>query len=158
MTSRTARGSRSASSPLGWILPPLLLAATGLGAWLVTAGPPRMFGWVVGACAVLAVVWVLVSALFPGQPERTCPACERDTLVPASRESTAGVLCKACGFSDGEASSFLMAEEEGPLEPMVLARRRRRDDVEVRIHSWSAARSGDAPADEPAPRAAKVRR
>ena len=39
--------------------------------------------------------------------------------------STRGIRCTACGFRDPDASSFLMAEEEGPLEPTVLRERGR---------------------------------
>lgn len=120
----------------GWLVPPLLLGATAFGVWVVLAGPSGMFGWVVGALVVLALGWVLVSSLFPGSADRTCPACGRDTLVRLD-DSTRGVVCKACHHRDETASAFFLAEEEGALEPELLARRRRYRDEEVRIRPWT---------------------
>jgi hypothetical protein len=120
----------------GWFLPPLLLASTAFGVWVVLTGPAALFGWIVGALLALALGWVLVSSLFPGSADRTCPACGRDTLVRMD-ESTRGLVCKSCHFRDATSSSFLLAEEEGALEPELLARRRRHADQEVRIRPWT---------------------
>ena len=139
---------------LGWLVPPLLLASTGFAVWIVKTGPAGMFGWVVGGLVVLALGWILVSALFPGKADRTCPACGRDTVVRID-ESTRGLVCKACHYRDDNASSFFLAEEEGALEPELLARRRRLQKEPVRIRPWTgpdpATRRTDTDGDAPSP-------
>lgn len=133
-----ARTKRRPPSALGWILTPLLFLSTALGMWIVLANPAGLFGWVVGGIASLALIWVLVSALFPARADRTCPACGRDTLVRVSEASTEGLLCKACAWRDETQSSFLLAEEEGALEPLLLAKRRRRLAEEgLHIRPWT---------------------
>ena len=37
-----------------------------------------------------------------------------------------GLVCKSCGFEDPDQSAWLFAEDEGPIEPIVLAEKRRR--------------------------------
>ncbi len=56
-----------------------------------------------GLIALVApILWLLVSAMRPALPDRTCPSCNRESLrllVPGVRE---GVRCPACGFQDAE--------------------------------------------------------
>jgi hypothetical protein len=115
---------------LVWLAGPLCLAAVFLVAFLVLRvpdeGPGAWLGWALGAPAGLAVLWVLVSALHPAKPERTCPSCGEEGLVRLERDSTRGLACERCGHVDRAASSFLLAEAEGPLEPTVLRERRGR--------------------------------
>lgn len=113
----------------GWLLPPLLLSATLVAVFLVLRGPDELFLWALGAMFALASTWVLVSVFFPASVDRTCPACGAAGLERLDPETTRGVGCTRCGFRDPTASSFLMAEAEGPLEPTVLRERRARCTV-----------------------------
>ncbi len=150
--------SPARAHPAGWILPPFLLLATGLAVWIVLTGPSGLFGWVFGGLVVCALVWVVVSALFPAKADRNCPACGRDTLVRMEETSTEGVVCKACHWRNEEQSSFLLAEEEGAIEPLLLARRRRLRDANVRIQAWTGPSAAtrrsepDVPVEEPVER------
>jgi hypothetical protein len=110
----------------GWFVPPVLLLAVLLGAGIARRGPFSLFGLVLLALALVPALWVLVSALWPARAERRCPACGRDGLARASPRSTVGLVCRACGWRDDEASSWTLAEEEGPLEDVVLEQRGRR--------------------------------
>jgi hypothetical protein len=116
---------RSGSPRSAWLIAPLLLAATATGILLVLRGPDRYFGIALGSMLALAVLWILISVLFPARVERTCPSCGRESLRRLDPHTTRGVACDECGFVDPEQSSFLMAEEEGPLESIVMAERRR---------------------------------
>jgi hypothetical protein len=109
-----------------WLAPLAFLAAVGLGVWIVFARPLTLFGVVVAVLAAVPVVWVLVSALFPAKAERGCPACKADALARSDPMATHGLVCRACGWSDASASAWLLAEEEGPMEELVLAARGRR--------------------------------
>ena len=108
-----------------WCAPALFLAAVLLGVWIVLARPP-VFGVLLVLLALVPVGWVLVSALWPARADRTCPTCGADALVRADACATHGLACKACGWRDDSASAWLLAEEEGPLEELVLAERERR--------------------------------
>jgi hypothetical protein len=112
-------------SAAGGLLPLALLGAVGTAAWIVKARPLSWFTLVLIALAALPVVWVLVSALWPARAERGCPACGKDALARLAPESTVGLVCRACGWKDEGASAWLLAEEEGPLERIVLAERGR---------------------------------
>ena len=108
-----------------WCAPALFLAAVGLAVWIVFARPLSLFGVLLGCLAAVPVGWVLVSALFPGKAERRCPACGQDGLARLDARSTQGLVCRRCGWQDESASAWLLAEEEGPLEGIVLAQRGR---------------------------------
>jgi len=99
------------------------LLAIGGGLRVVLTGSADLFGWTIGAVLVVAVGWTLVSSLHPASADRKCPECGRLGLVRLDPRSTHGVTCGECGWSDAEQSSFLLAEEEGPLEPIILAER-----------------------------------
>jgi hypothetical protein len=106
-----------------WLVAPTLLAATATGILFVMRGPDRFFAYAVATLFALAVAWVLISVFFPAAPERTCPSCGRGTLRRLDARTLRGVACSACGFVDPEQSSFLMAEEEGSIESLVLSER-----------------------------------
>lgn len=118
----------------GWLVPPVALAAVALGVWLGLRRPPLLFALLAGAFLLVPVLWVLVSALWPGKADRRCPACGKDALRRLDPQATTGLLCTACGLRDESASAWLLAEEEGPpLEELVLAQRdgrRRRPGVD----------------------------
>jgi hypothetical protein len=123
MDRRTDR--RTAPAWLAWCAPALLLGAVLLAAWIVFARPFSLFGLVLGAVAAVPIGWVLVSALWPARAERRCPGCGADALARLDARATHGLVCRACGWRDESASAWLLAEEEGPLEEIVLAQRGR---------------------------------
>ena len=102
-----------------------MLSAAAAGLLFVWRGPDEVFGLVFGLVVALGIVWILISALLPGQAERTCPVCGGAGLERLDRETTRGLRCRLCRWQDESASSFLLAEEEGPLEDIVLRERRR---------------------------------
>jgi len=135
-----ARGGSEAATFLGapahsraaWLLPPLLIGAIGLGFWVLTQRPEGLFGLVFGGLVAVGLLWIVVSSLLPGKADRTCPSCGRKGLRRLDRSSTTGLRCAHCGWRDETASSFLLAEEEGPLEDLVLDRRdRKHEDREL---------------------------
>lgn len=106
-----------------WLLPLVLLAAIGLGGALIVWRPEWLTGAVIGLLLGAGVLWVAISALWPNRPDRHCPRCGEEALVRLDPETTMGLRCTACGFEDAGASSWFLAEEEGPLEHMVLRQR-----------------------------------
>lgn len=118
------RTSAPFSAPAAWLVAPTFMAATGTGILLVMRGPDRYFGLALATLFGLAIVWILISVFFPASVDRTCPACGREDLRRLDRDTTRGVICDTCGHVDSDQSSFLFAEEEGPLESIVLAERK----------------------------------
>ena len=123
---------RAADSPAaqrdgrgGWLVPPLMLAAIAAGLLFVFRGPDQIFGLCFGLVLALGILWIVVSALLPGRADRTCPSCGGAGLERLDPQSTHGVRCSLCAWQDETASSFLLAEEEGPLEDIVLRERGR---------------------------------
>jgi hypothetical protein len=110
---------------LAWCAPALFLGAVLLGAWIVFARPFSLFGGVLLALSCVPIGWVLVSALWPARAERRCPVCGGDTLVRLDARATHGLGCSTCSYRDESASAWLLAEEDGPLEEIVLAQRGR---------------------------------
>ncbi len=110
---------------LGALLPLVLLTAVIGGVVLVKLGPVHLFAGLVALGVVLGFGWILASAVLPAAPvDRTCPACGVvDGLRPAHEDTTRGVACRACGFRDEDASAWMIAEEDGPLESVVLRER-----------------------------------
>jgi hypothetical protein len=133
-------GATARQALAAWLTGPLLLAASGAALALVLRGPDALFGWAVGATLALALGWILVCALFPARPDRRCPRCGAEALERLDRGTTRGLVCRACDHRDAHASSFLLAEAEGPLEPLVLAQRGRR----VRSPARAAAKGARA--------------
>lgn len=121
---RTGTRGRGRAS-LIWLMGPLLLVVGIVAVILVTQGEAALFGWTIGVFFAVGLGWVLVSSLFPAEPDRTCPECSGETLVRIDPLSTRGIRCVSCGFRDEDASSFLMAEQEGSLEPAILMERGR---------------------------------
>jgi len=116
---------RRPSSALLWCAPASFLLAVGLGVAIVMHRPLGLFAGVLIALAAVPVGWVLASALWPARAERRCPACGKDALARLDPRTTHGLVCSACGHRDESASAWLLAEEEGPLEKIVLAERGR---------------------------------
>lgn len=113
-------------------LSPILLAATTCGVLLVLRGPDRWFGYAAATLLGIAVAWILVSVLHPARADRSCPQCKRPALERADPTRTLGVLCSACGRYDPQESSFLMAEEEGVIDTVVLHERGERARARLR--------------------------
>lgn len=115
---------------LAWLVAPACLTAVGAAAWVVLGADERSSARLLalGLCLAGAGVlgWVLVSVFYPARADRTCPRCGEQGLERLERESTRGVACRLCGHVDASASSFLIAESEGALEPVVLRERRER--------------------------------
>lgn len=110
---------------------PLLLAVVvGTGAVLArasaTGGGEALLGLVLGVLLVVPLVWIAVSTLWPARAERTCPGCGTDELRRIDPDATVGVVCARCGWRDEDRSAWHLAEEEGPLEHIVLEQRRER--------------------------------
>lgn len=118
--------TRMSEHRAAWLVLPLSMAAAAGGCWLALRHPAWLFPIVATAGAGLAFLWVFVSSLSPSLADRTCPECGAESLVRLDPDTTQGVRCTACGHRDGSASSFFLAEEEGPLEEIVLAERRSR--------------------------------
>ncbi len=105
----------------GWLVAPLCLTATVAAVLFIQRGPDHVFGAVFTGVLALGLAWILISSLFPGRADRSCPACGRQTLERLDRRSTRGVRCRACGLVDPHSSSFLLAEDEGAqLEDIAL--------------------------------------
>lgn len=117
--------SRSARA-LAWCYPLLLLGAAGAAAALVRGLPTWFAGALLIALCGGALCWVVASALWPARADRCCPGCGALQLVRVDARSARGLRCTACGWSDHEASAWMHAEEEGALEPIVLAERAHR--------------------------------
>jgi len=117
---------REPSPALAWCAPAFFLLAVAAGVAIVFRRPLSLFAGVLSALAAVPVGWVIVSALWPAKAERRCPACGKDALQRLDQRATHGLACRACGFRDESASAWLLAEEEGPLEEIVLAERGRK--------------------------------
>lgn len=118
--------TRSASERLAWALPLVLLGAVGGGVLVVRSGP----GWLGPAAIALLVgaglAWVAVSVFWPAAADRRCKECGEEALERLDPETTQGLRCRACGHVDAEATGWFLAEEEGPLEELVLLQRARK--------------------------------
>ncbi len=110
---------------LGFILPPILLGSVVLTASFLLASPPLMFGALTGAILLGGLLWILASSLWASKADRDCPECGRQKLVRLDPATTMGLSCSACGWKDESASSWYLAEEEGPLEQTVMKSRGR---------------------------------
>jgi hypothetical protein len=122
MRTTRSRASRAAD----WLVGPMLLCATVGAVSLVFRGPIGLFAIALACFGVLGVAWLLVCVFSSARADRTCPSCGRADLERLDPLSTRGVVCRTCGRFDREQSSFLMAEEEGPIEPIVMRERQRK--------------------------------
>lgn len=124
MSSTTTERTAAGLTP--FLLPLLLVGASAAGVAVVRAGP----GWILPVVLALlfgaGLVWIAASALWPAKADRRCPRCGSEALERMEPTTTDGVRCRACGHADPEATGWFLAEEEGPLEEIVLAARRRR--------------------------------
>jgi hypothetical protein len=122
---------------LAALVPALMLGAVAL-AFALIRGRPLEIARIFGLASLVAVLsWIVASVLWPGRSDRRCPSCGAEALVRRDPNTTVGIVCSRCGFVDEEASAWLLAEEEGPLERTVLeqrardSRRRRAPDVDI---------------------------
>jgi hypothetical protein len=123
VTTHTSRNSTLAS----WLIGPSALLAIGAGLAIVRQGPGWIVAGVLGLALGGAVLWVIVSALAPATPDKTCPSCGEDRLRRMDPATTRGVACESCDWSDESLSSFYLAEEDGaPIEAIVIAERDKR--------------------------------
>ena len=114
------------SAALAVLLPLVALGAVVVALSIVRRPPAGLFGWSIAILFGVSMLWILVSVLWPAHAERRCQKCGRSALVRLDPNTTHGVRCEACGFEDESQSSWLLAEEEGPLEDVVLASRKRK--------------------------------
>ncbi len=111
---------------LSLLIPTALLASACLPLLFILRRPMGMVGWVGGLALTVGLLWIVTSVLWPGRAERGCPECREERLERLDPDSTIGVRCAGCGWSDPTLSSWLLAEEEGkPLETTVLRSRNR---------------------------------
>ncbi len=118
---RLARGA--------WLTPVFVLAAVVAAFALIQHGPERLFAYALGVLFATGFLWIGISVFWPARADRECPTCGQTSLERLDPRTTQGLSCAACGWRDTAASSWFLAEEEGPLEGLVLrerAERRRR--------------------------------
>ena len=111
---------------LGWLVAPLCLLAAIAAGVVVIRGPLWIAGVGLGVVLGGGFVWILLSTFWPSKPDRKCPKCGRESLRALSEDTTRGVVCDDCGWSDETTSSFYMAEEtegDGSVETIVLRER-----------------------------------
>lgn len=119
---------RTAERHGGWlsfVLPAALLAGACLPLVFIVRRPVGLFGWVLGIGFTAVLLWIVVSTLWPGRADRTCPECGGQGLRRLDPTTTRGLECSECGWSDPDESSWMIAEEEGPLEEVVMRQRGR---------------------------------
>lgn len=117
--------NRRTYARIGWLVGPVALLAAVAAIVLLRRGPSGILGAVLIGLLALAMGWIFLSIFWPARAERTCPRCAHDALVRLDARTTIGIRCRACGFEDASASSWLLAEEDGALESIVLEQRGR---------------------------------
>jgi hypothetical protein len=129
--------SRRLARLLGALVPALILGAVALAFALIRSHPLGLARALALGALVAVLSWIVTSVLWPARADRRCPACGADSLVRKDPRATVGIACARCGYADADASAWLFAEEEGPLERTVLeeraARRRGREPGDVDI-------------------------
>lgn len=105
------------------LIPLLLLGAVGVAVAIAALGADRVVGWVGYTVGGLVLLWVLAASFWPASADRKCPACGEERLERLDPETTMGVRCTACGHVDETKTGWFLAEEEGPLEELVLRQR-----------------------------------
>ncbi len=76
-----------------WFLVVGLLAGVVFVFW---AWIPYIVG---GGVALVALIWIVVCALWPSKPDRRCPRCGGEGLLKIQRGKP-GVRCELCEFRD----------------------------------------------------------
>lgn len=108
---------------IAWAIPLVMLGAIAVGVLIVRNAPgwigPAMVSVLVGA----GLLWVGVSVFWPAKADRKCPRCEEEALERLDPDTTQGLKCASCGFVDEQATGWFLAEDEGPLEDLVLRQR-----------------------------------
>jgi hypothetical protein len=108
-------------------VPLALLGALALAFAVTQARPAWLVGATLAAILALVAAWIILSVLWPGRADRTCPSCGAEALERLDASDVVGRRCGACGWRDAAESAWLLAEEEGEaLEPLVPRRRRAR--------------------------------
>jgi hypothetical protein len=121
-----AASRRDLASRAGWLIGPLCLCAIAAAMLFVFRGPDEIFAIAFGLVLAIGLAWILISALFPASADRQCPRCGRASVVRADPNALTGLRCRACGWRDDSASSFIHAEDDGaPFEDVVLRERGR---------------------------------
>ena len=92
---------------------PFSIAAAGLFFWLFYRMESLVLFALAAALVGLPVGWMVMSVFAPASPNRKCPECEKDGLVPLRPGDEAGVRCTACGHVD-EAASTAPLDEHDP--------------------------------------------
>ena len=110
-------------SLLSALAPLLLIGAIGLAVAVINLGADAILGWVGYALGGAVVVWVLAASMWPAEADRTCPQCKEEALERLDPNTTMGLRCTACGHVDAAKSGWFLAEDEGPLEELVLRQR-----------------------------------
>ena len=117
--------SRFRTVALTILVPLTTFGAIAIALSIVRRPPAGLLGAALTFVFGLSMLWILTSVLWPARAERTCPRCSERSLERLDANATHGIRCNACGFVDADQSSWLMAEEEGPLEELVLEGRGR---------------------------------
>jgi hypothetical protein len=122
-----------------WLGPVLLLGAVVLGAGIVLAGPLACSGSCSAGWRSCPPDGSSSRRCGPRAPSGAVPPAARTRSRGSTRAPTHGLVCRACGWRDASASAWLLAEEEGPLEEIVLAERGR---ARARRPRWTAPEAG----------------
>jgi hypothetical protein len=108
------------------LVPFLFLGAIAGGVLIIRSEPAWLLGTVLGLMLVTAICWIVISALWPAQADRTCPECGQETIERVDPEEVRGLTCSACDWEDPTASAWLLAEDEEPALEHLVQRRRPR--------------------------------
>ena len=122
--SASPTGPSRAAQLFGLALAPLLLLVAVGTLQLLLQAPGALFGWVFAGIGLAAAAWIGISVFWPARAERNCPICSERGLERLDPERTLGLRCAACGWTDEEASSWLLAEDEDvSVQELVVSQR-----------------------------------
>lgn len=65
---------------------------------------------------VVPMLWMLVSAMRPAMPDRTCPRCGKESLRLLTPGVRQGVRCPECGFADAEMYCVYLIDVDDALD------------------------------------------
>ena len=108
-----------------WIISLILLSSVLTGGALIVWQPDWLAGALIAVVLGAGFLWVAVSVFWPARADRRCPRCGEEALERLDPDTTTGLRCTACEFVDEDASGWFLAEDEGPLEELVLRGRGR---------------------------------